>query len=75
MRKRGFQKVILISSPYNMRRASLVFSQIAKDIEVVYTPVPDPQFYHKAKPVKLEQIRAIMHEYLGIVYYFFKGYV
>lgn len=75
LRKKGFHKILLISSPYHMRRASLVFNHIAKDIDVIYTPVPYPEFYIKGKRVKPSQIKAIMHEYLGIVYYFFKGYI
>ena len=75
LKKRGLNNILLVSSPYNMRRADLVFRNVAKDISVTYTPVPDPQFYHREKRVKLEQIKAIIHEYLGIIYYFFKGYI
>lgn len=73
--KRGFNTIILVTSPYNMRRASLVFRNIAKNIHVIYVPVPDPQFYYRKIPVGMEQLQAIMHEYLGIIYYFIKGYV
>lgn len=75
LKDKGFTRIILISSPYNMRRASLVFANIAKDIKVVYVPVPDPQFYYREGPVKFRQIRGIMHEYLGIIYYVLKGYI
>lgn len=75
LRKKGLHKIILISSPYNMRRVALVFNHIANDIEVIYVPVPGPQFYHRARFVKLEQIGAIVHEYLGIAYYYLKGYI
>jgi uncharacterized SAM-binding protein YcdF (DUF218 family)/glycosyltransferase involved in cell wall biosynthesis len=77
LRKNNFNKIILVSSPYNMRRASLVFNHIAKDIDVIYVPVKFPQFYspHDQYPIRLEQIKAIVHEYLGIVYYIFKGYI
>ena len=58
-----------------MRRASLVYKKTAKDINVVYVPVPHPQFYNRGTRVKLEQIKAVMHEYLGILYYYIKGYI
>ena len=74
-REKGFRKIILVTSPYNMQRAYLVFKSIARDINVIYVPVPAPQFYHRKTPVKLEQIRGILHEYLGILYYIFKGYI
>lgn len=72
--RKKWDSILLVSSPYNMRRASLVFNKQAEDIKVFYTPVKNPQFYSRAGGVKLEQIKAIMHEYLGILYYFWKGY-
>ncbi|MCX5715332.1 MAG: YdcF family protein [Candidatus Omnitrophica bacterium] len=67
--------ILLVSSPYNMRRASLVFNKWAKDIKVFYTPVIRCQFYDRREGRRLEQIMALAHEYLGIVYYRFKGYI
>lgn len=70
-----WNSILLVSSPYNMRRASLVFNKWGDDIKVFYTPVSKCQFYNRVQGVRLEQIRAIMHEYLGIAYYLFKGYI
>ncbi len=67
--------ILLVSSPYNMRRASLVFNKWAGSIGVFYVPVEKSQFYDRMDGTKMEQVRAIMHEYAGIVYYFFKGYI
>lgn len=75
LRKRGFDKILLVSSPYNMKRSSLIYNNIAGDVEVRYTPVPSPQFYYRHKKTKLEQIKAIIHEYAAILYYHFKGYI
>lgn len=75
LRSKNMRKVLLVSSPYNMKRAKLVFNHIAKDISVVYVPVPNPEFYNRGKKVYLYQIDAILHEYLGIVYYLFKRYI
>lgn len=75
LKDKGFDSIILVSSPYNMRRSAMVFDSIAKNMDVAYVPVPDSQFYFREKHVKLEQIKAIIHEYLGIVYYIFKGYI
>ncbi|HAZ10429.1 MAG TPA: hypothetical protein DCY56_04910 [Candidatus Omnitrophica bacterium] len=73
--KNKWRSILLVSSPYNMRRAELVFNKWAKDIKVTYTPVDKTQFYDRTSGVKLEQIKAILHEYLGIVYYFIRGYI
>ena len=75
VRSSGLSSIILISAPYNMKRVSLVYNKIAKDIKVDYVPVANNQFYNSEGKVKLEQIKAIFHEYLGIAYYFFKGYI
>jgi uncharacterized SAM-binding protein YcdF (DUF218 family) len=73
--KNKWSSILLVSSPYNMRRAYLVFSKFGKNMKVVYAPVLQSEFYDKSHGVKLEQIKAIAHEYLSIVYYWFKGYI
>ena len=70
-----WNKVLLISSPYNMRRVSMVFNKWCKDKTIFYTPVKKSQFYDRIERTRMEQIMAIIHEYLGIVYYLIKGYV
>ena len=67
--------IILISSPYNMRRVQLVFKKLDNNIKVIYAPVQDSQFYNRSNGIKLEQIKAVIHEYLGIIYYLVKGYI
>lgn len=80
--KNNWKRVLLVSSPYHMRRASLVFDKVAKEIKVIYVPVDQSLFYlreHSAelfmKQVNLQQMKSILHEYLGIVYYRFKGLI
>jgi len=67
-----------------MRRVALVFDKIAPDKDVIYTPVPYSHYYRWPKTLKwlsmhkqitIEQIRGILHEYAGIVYYWWKGWV
>ena len=71
----NWNTILLVSSPYNMRRASLAFKKLDKNLKIIYTPVIEPQFYYRDRKVKWKQIRAIAHEYLGIVYYWWKGYI
>lgn len=66
--------ILLVSSPYNMRRASMVFKRHS-GVKVFYAPVKKSYFYDREHGPRLEQFMAIMHEYLGIVYYWFKGYI
>lgn len=80
---KNFNKIILISSPYHMRRAYLVFHKANKKLSVIYSPIPKSLFYSQNpahtklksfKKITFTQIRAIIHEYLGIAYYWFKGW-
>ena len=71
----NWSSILLVSSPYNMRRASLAYRKLDKNLKIIYTPVINPQFYSRGKKVRWEQVRAIGHEYLGIVYYWWKGYI
>lgn len=73
--KNGWDTILLVSSPYNMARASLVFRKITDKIKVVYTAVPESQFYDRKIGSRWQQIKAIFHEYLGILYYWWKGYI
>lgn len=75
LNQNNYKTTLLISSPYNMRRAKTVFDKLGKDINVIYVPVNNSQFYDRSEGVRLEQIKAIMHEYLGIVYYWIKNYI
>ncbi len=81
----NWNKMLLVSSPYHMRRTSLVFNKIAKEIKVRYTPIPKSLFYAHPekdghgkriwKQINLQQIKGIIHEYLGILYYWWKGWI
>jgi len=75
LNKNNYKTVLLVTSPYNMRRAKAVFDKSGRGVRVVYAPVSNSQFYDRSRGVRLEQIKAIMHEYLGIAYYLVKGYI
>lgn len=84
LNQKGWKKVILVSSPFHMRRVALVFNRFAPDKEIIYTPVPYSHYYGWPKKLKwlslrkqisIEQIRGILHEYAGILYYWWKGYI
>lgn len=83
LEKRKWEKALLVTSPYNMGRVSLVVDKIAQGASFIYTPAPsyfygyNPDIAIEILPrhISLKQIKAIIHEYLGIVYYYFKGYI
>jgi len=70
-----WKTAILISSPYNMRRASLIARKIAPNIDFVYAPIIQSGFYGDGKRVELRHVKAILHEYAAIIFYRIKGYL
>jgi uncharacterized SAM-binding protein YcdF (DUF218 family) len=71
----GWHHVLLVSSPYHMRRAVLTWHRVAPGVEVTPTPVPVSQFYAHAYGASLDQIRGIAQEYAAIVIYWWRGWI
>ena len=69
----GWRRIALVSSPYHMRRATMTWRKAAPDVEVVATPPENSLFYAHARGASLEQIRGLLQEYAGIVYYWWIG--
>jgi uncharacterized SAM-binding protein YcdF (DUF218 family)/glycosyltransferase involved in cell wall biosynthesis len=74
-RQQGWKRVLLVSSPYHMRRASLTWRQVAPDVEAIATPTPSSQFYAHGRGASLEQIRGIAQEYAAIALYWWRGWI
>lgn len=70
-----WQRVLLVSSPYHMRRALLTWRKVAPEVEVIATPVPYSQFYTHDRGATFEQLRGLLQEYVAIVVYWWKGWV
>ena len=79
--KERWNSIILLSSPYHMLRVSKVFARAGRGIDVTYAPIPKSSFYaHTEKgifsrKINVSQISGIVHEYLGILYYWWKGWI
>lgn len=82
--KKGWNKILLVSAPFHMRRVSLVFKNIAENIDVSYTPIPYSLYYNwprdlhlisMNKQITTKQLRGLIHEYLGIIYYWWKEWI
>jgi uncharacterized SAM-binding protein YcdF (DUF218 family)/glycosyltransferase involved in cell wall biosynthesis len=72
---RGWRRILLVSSPYHMRRALLTWQKVAPHVDVIPAPPAESQFYAHATGASLEQIRAILHEYAAIVAYWRRGWI
>jgi uncharacterized SAM-binding protein YcdF (DUF218 family)/glycosyltransferase involved in cell wall biosynthesis len=74
LRVRRSRTLILVSSPYHMRRATMVFARQAPELEMIPVPVPDSEFYRRPRlGVKASQLRGILHEYAAIVHGWLRG--
>jgi uncharacterized SAM-binding protein YcdF (DUF218 family)/glycosyltransferase involved in cell wall biosynthesis len=67
--------ILLVSSPYHMRRATLTWRKQAPDIEAVPTPVPQSLYYMHDHGASLEQIRGIVWEYAALAVYRWRGWL
>jgi uncharacterized SAM-binding protein YcdF (DUF218 family)/glycosyltransferase involved in cell wall biosynthesis len=75
LRDHKSKSILLVSSPYHMRRATMVWHKLAPDISVTPTPPPRSQFYDHTRGATFEQFRSILYEYLAILGYWQRGWV
>jgi uncharacterized SAM-binding protein YcdF (DUF218 family)/glycosyltransferase involved in cell wall biosynthesis len=75
LRQRGWRHIALVSSPYHMRRALMTWRKVAPEILVTPVPPESSLFYAHRRGASLEQIRGVLQEYAGIVYYWWTGRV
>lgn len=74
-KKEGWDSILVVSSPYNMRRVKFVFDRWGDNLKVTYTPVSEPKFYDTNSGNRWKQFQAILHEYLGILYYWWNDWI
>ena len=69
----GWTRVLLVSSPYHMRRALSTWRKVAPEVSVIPAPA-DSQFYVHETGASLEQIRGLLHEYVALLVYKLRGW-
>ncbi len=75
LRDRRWSTILLVSSPYHMRRATLAWRKAAPGVTVVQTPPPRSQYYDHVRGASFEQVGGILHEYVAILAYWRKGWL
>jgi uncharacterized SAM-binding protein YcdF (DUF218 family)/glycosyltransferase involved in cell wall biosynthesis len=76
LKEKGWRSILLVTSPYHMRRATAVFDKTAPGLDVARAPVTDSLYYAKRRAgMTLSQLNGILHEYLAIVVYRLKGWL
>lgn len=79
----GWKKLLMVSSPYHMKRVKLVIATQAPEWQVRYIPPHYNRYYsHRqgwqpffSEKISYHQIRGIIHEYSSILYYWWKGWI
>jgi len=75
LEEHGWHSILLVSTPYHMRRAVWTFRKAAPSVTVIPAPVPSSQFYAHERGANLEQMVGILHEYAGILIYWWRGWL
>jgi uncharacterized SAM-binding protein YcdF (DUF218 family) len=75
LRDRRWRRILLVSSPYHMRRALMVWRRQAPDVTVVPMPVEQSQFYDHGRGATFEQVGGILQEYAAIFAYWRRGWL
>lgn len=71
-----WKNLLIVSSPYHMKRIFLLCKKIIPDKKIIYAPAERSWFYERGDFCNLyKKIAAILHEYMGILWYYFKGYI
>ena len=76
-----YSSAIVITSPFNVLRTELILENLLEQVYPVslsrdslhLVPVKNPIFYHRQEGNRLAQLRAILHEYAAIIYYWWMG--
>lgn len=74
-REQGWHRVLLVSSPYHMRRATLTWRRLAPEIDVIATSGNGSLYYAHGFGASFEQIRGIAQEYAALLYYWANGWI
>ncbi|RJR47033.1 MAG: hypothetical protein C4576_10120, partial [Desulfobacteraceae bacterium] len=75
LKTRGWTKVLLVTSLYNGARSQLVARKNLSGVEVTIVPPDKSRFFGEQRRVDWRHLRAIIHEYAAIAYYWSKGYI
>jgi uncharacterized SAM-binding protein YcdF (DUF218 family) len=71
-----YNRLILVSSPYHMLRLKVTAEKAARggNYRFILAPIPHSSFYGDERRVQFKHIKAIVYEYLALLYYKIKGY-
>ncbi len=73
----GWKSVLLVTSPYHSRRALLTFRKLAPGLQVSHASEPVSRYYDRSgqRGITPEQLKSLLHEAAGILFYCWKGWI
>jgi len=71
----GWTRMLLVTSRYNTGRSRLVVQKNMAGFIVTFTPAPQSVFFGDQRQIELRHIKAILHEYASILYYWIMAYI
>lgn len=73
LKQRHWQRIVLVTSKYHMRRVSLVCAKVMPDVTVIY--VPTESSYYAGTKVTFRHICGFLFEYFATFYYKLAGFI
>lgn len=74
-KRREWRSILLVTSPYHVRRAILTFSKNAPELQVIPVPLESSPYYAHELGISPHQILGILHEVIGILVYWARGWI
>lgn len=75
MEPAGWSRMLLVTARYNTGRSRLLTEKNLPGIAVTLAPAPHSIYFGDGSQVAWKHVRAIAHEYLAILYYWWRGYL
>ncbi len=73
--QRGWEEILLVTSPYHSRRADLTFQRNSPDLTVIHAPVPKSTYYAHRWGIRWRQLKSLLHELAALLYYKLRGWI
>ena len=74
LQERHWRQILLVGSPYTMRRTVGVWRTRAPEVRVLPVPVPQRDFYTRGGDGNLAQLQVLVHEYAALGAYWWRGW-
>lgn len=84
IRSKAWKRILLVSSPYHMKRAVLTWKKLSPELEVVPTPIERSRFYRYSAAKALDndrpgpnwaQLHGLLQETAAFAYYRYWGWI